>query len=119
MNVRQCLRAAVMASTLVLSACSAMHQARHEYVMRGQVVEVNGKDAVVCVGTRDGARAGQELTVYEIVATNVGAPARTPARWKRVEVGSVRIAQVMDEHFARAEIVRGEVEANDIVELQR
>ena len=36
---------------------------RHKYLMRGQVLEVENKTLVLCIGTADGAEVGQELDV--------------------------------------------------------
>jgi hypothetical protein len=119
MNIHIRMITIVAAALLTVSACSSMQSARHEYLMRGQVVEVTGREAVVCVGTRDGAREGQELGAFKLVSMTTGAPARNPARWEKVRAGSIRLTDIIDEHFARAEIVSGEVQVNDIVELER
>lgn len=115
MNVRNV--AAILACLALLAGCSSMDNVRHEYLMRGQVVEVTGKDAVICVGSKDGASAGQVLSAYRIAPASGGGSAKSPAKWERVSVGSVRISQVIDEHFARAEITAGEVQVNNLVEL--
>lgn len=47
------------------------------------------------------------------------APKAAPAGFKRVPMGQVRIVEAFDEHYARAELVSGEVHANDTAELQR
>lgn len=109
----------VLASVLLaVSACSSLQGARHEYLMRGQVVEVKGSDAVICVGSKDGARAGQEFEVYKLVSAGIGGTAKNPPRWDRVPVGEVRIVDIIDEHFANATIVSGSVGVNNIVELK-
>lgn len=93
-------RVALLASLLLyLSACSTMQSARHEYLMRGQVVAVSGPDVVVCVGWRDGARVGQDLTAYRLAEASTGGPGKDPSRWERVRVGTVRLMEVVDEHF--------------------
>jgi len=100
-----------------LAACSSIQSARHEYLMRGQVVAIAGNEAVVCVGSRDGAQADQEFTAYKLVERSVGGPARTTPQWQRVKVGTVRLTEVFDEHFAKAMVVNGSVEVNDLIEL--
>ena len=102
-----------------LTGCTALEDVRHGYVMRGQVVEVTGDTAVVCVGTADGAEPGQELGVYRLISRNVGGPARNPPQWVKERVGGVRITEVLDEHFARANVISGTVEPHHIVELKR
>jgi hypothetical protein len=120
MRIRFYLIAVLSSVLLAISACSSMQSARHEYLMRGQVVEISGSEAVVCIGSKDGAQVGQELVVYKLVSRNSGgSPKNSPPRWERVEVGSVRIMQVIDEHFATAQVVSGPVEVNHVVELNR
>lgn len=110
----------VLGSILMgISACLGLEGARHEYLMRGQVVEVTEDQVVVCVGSRDGARVGQELAVYKISTANVGGSPKNPARWEKVKVGSVRIDKVVDDHFAVAQVVSGQVRVNQIVQLDR
>jgi hypothetical protein len=119
MNIRSSLVAVTAVLATGLSACSSMESARHEYLMRGQVVEVSGKEAVVCVGKSDGAQAGQTLNAYKLVSTTIGGPAKNPPKWERVSVGSVRIVSVIDEHFAKAEVAAGDVQVNNLVELKK
>lgn len=119
MRIRIGLMAVLTSVLLATSACSSMQSARHEYLMRGQVVEVSGGSAVVCIGSKDGARVGQDLVVYRLIAKNSGGSAKSPQRWERVKVGSVRIAEVLDEHFATVQVITGPVEVNHVVELSR
>lgn len=120
MHIRFYLIAVLSSVLLAISACSSMQSARHEYLMRGQVVEITGSEAVVCIGSQDGAQVGQELTVYKLVSRNSGgSPKNSALRWERIKVGSVRIMQVIDEHFATARVISGPVEVNHVVELNR
>ena len=117
--MRRSLVTVIVSATLMGSGCSSLQSARHAYVMRGQVVEVRGDQAVVCVGSDDGAAPGQALGVYELVSRNVGGPARNPPRWEKERVGSLLITEIIDEHFANAKVTSGEVEAHNVVELKR
>ena len=119
MRIRSGLMAVLTSVLLATSACSSMQSARHEYLMRGQVVEVSGGSAVVCIGSKDGAQVGQELVVYKLIAKTSGGSAKSAQRWERVKVGSVRIAEVLDEHFATVQVISGPVEVNHVVELNR
>lgn len=118
MNVRLLMTAVVASLLLSTSACSSLEGAGHQYLMRGQVVEATGKEVVLCVGSRDGAKVNQELTAYKMVSSNVGGP-KNPTRWEKVQIGTVRINQVVDEHFARGEVTSGDVQVNTMVELKR
>lgn len=100
----------------LLSACATNSPTRH-YFMQGQVLSVEDQNAVVCVGTAHGAEVGQVLSVYRNEPVR-SAPKSSRTGFKRVPMGQVRIVEVFDEHYARAEIVSGEVHANDTAELQ-
>lgn len=89
----------------------------HSYFMRGSVVDGTGSDVVLCVGKIDGAEPGQTLKAYRVKPHPHGP--KGPAAYVREEVGAVRIADVIDAHFARAKVVAGDVRKHDIVELQR
>jgi len=72
---------------------------------------------VLCVGKADGAQPGQTLNVYRNKEHPHG-PRGAPL-FTRVEVGTVRIDTVIDDHFAKATKVSGDVRVNDVVELRR
>lgn len=118
MNTRL-LKTAVMTSMLLgLSACSSLQGVGHKYLMRGQVVELAGNEAVICIGSADGAQVSQELTAYKLVNKSpAGGPGKNPPRWERVNVGTVRVVEVLDEHFAKAQVTSGKVAVGDVVEL--
>jgi hypothetical protein len=103
-------------SVVVVSVSQA--GAYHKYLMRGTVLEsANGK-IYLCVGTSDGAKAGQELTVLRFVNTGGLSPKGGPM-FKREEVGTVKIIEIVDEHMANATIISGEAKVNDLVELKK
>lgn len=87
----------------------------HTFFMRGSIVSDANGQLVACVGKADSARAGQELSVYRTIAS--GGPRATIFR--REKVGSVRIDQVIDDHYALVSATAGNVKDNDIVELVR
>jgi len=90
----------------------------HGVTMRGSIVHATGRQIVVCIGTADGAQAGQELTVYR-VSFHPHGPKPGIGDFRRTRIGSVRIDGVMDEHFANATVTSGTAKVNDIVELER
>ena len=104
--------------TVALTGCAANSPARHEYIMRGQVLSIEGDTLTVCVGERDGAEVGQLLDVVRHVRRTQSTKATGPD-FKREDVGQVRIASLFDEHYATAEIVKGQPVVNDVVELDR
>ncbi|CCA93161.1 conserved hypothetical protein [Novosphingobium sp. PP1Y] len=89
----------------------------HSVFMRGTVVRASGNDLVVCIGSADGAEPGQELTVYRVSEHPHGP--KGPPSFLRTEVGTVRIQQIIDQHFANATVTSGAIKRHDIVELRR
>lgn len=102
-----------------VAGCSNIQGVRHNYIMRGQVVEIAGNDAVICVGSADGAKVNQELIAYGLSKREVDVLDEDPVLWERIPVGAVRIERVIDEHFAKARVVSGTVSVHDVIELSR
>ncbi|KJS33112.1 MAG: hypothetical protein VR64_04250 [Desulfatitalea sp. BRH_c12] len=103
---------------IVAVGCAAMGTPGHKYFMKGQVLEVSGGEAYVCIGSASGAKAGQELPVYRYVQTKtLGEKQRSS--YRREPVGSIKITQVVDEHFANASVLKGDIRANDMAELMK
>jgi hypothetical protein len=83
-------------------------------------------EAHICIGSHDGLKVGDTLTVYR--TKQVGfptlpyGPGRTQAeyersyRYERVRVGKVRVTRIFDGHFAAVVVVTGEIDYPDIVE---
>ena len=101
---------------LALSGCASTSPAYHDYIMQGQVLSIDGKQLVVCVGERDGAKTGQVLNVVRHVP-NAGSPKSSLPNFRREDVGKVRIVSVFDEHYATAEITQGNPQVGDTAEL--
>jgi len=89
---------------------------RHGWVMRGQVLTLENSVATVCIGTRDGAKVGQVLDVQHITSRPSG-NAHDGVVFTRTDAGRVKITELFDEHYARAQVVSGAPAVNDIVEL--
>jgi hypothetical protein len=102
--------------TALLAACASTGAAYHRYVMRGLVVEVADRDVSICIGSRDGAKVGQQLEAFRIEKHGVG-PKGQPT-FERHRTGVVQIAEIFDEHFARATVISGEVKEGNVVELE-
>jgi len=104
----------IVLAVLSVSSCTTVQTAYHGFIMRGSVVEVFDSEVYLCIGSADGATVGQELNVHRISQTS--ANPKTPV-FVRHDVGKVKITAIVDEHFARAAVLSGKVEKNDIVEL--
>ena len=85
--------------------------------MRGQIVSLDGTQAVLCIGKADGATAAQVLDVYRI--SQRPGPSKGSPTFTRTKVAQVTIDEVFDEHFARATVTQGTAARHDVVELQR
>lgn len=101
---------------LPLAGCAGLEGAGHKYLMRGQILEVNGDAAYLCVGAKDGARVGQELSVYKFTK-QPSHPKPQGLKFKKEKTGIVQITGIQDEHMATAKIISGRVKQHYIVEL--
>jgi hypothetical protein len=101
---------------ITVAGCATMEISRHMYLMRGQVLEVTGDEAYICIGTAEGGKPGQEYTVYRF-AKEKTFTAKQARAFKREWVGAVKITDVVDEHYAKAKVLKGDVRENDIVQL--
>ena len=87
----------------------------HNYLMRGQVVEIKDDKTVVCIGKYDGAQVGQELKVMRF--TPKIAPAEGEDSYIVSTIGKVKVVEIINDHFARVSLVSGEIRTHDMVEL--
>ena len=107
---RPLLAALVLAGMLAGPAWAGETAFKHEYMMRGQVLEVEAAGVVVCVGKKDGAEVGQVLDVVRHVPTSSHTKTAGP-RFRSEEVGTVKITALFDDHDATAEVVKGSPKA--------
>ncbi|QGY80235.1 hypothetical protein [Sphingorhabdus lacus] len=111
--------APVLIGAALFAAAPALAQGLgHTWIMRGQVIAVEPTGLVICIGKSDGAQPGQVLDVYRAKYHPHGTKSNLP-NYTRVKVGSVTISEVIDDHFARAQITDGKLEKHDIVELRK
>lgn len=102
--------------TVIISACSSA-QFSHEYLMKGQVVSIKNNNVVVCIGTADGATVGQRLDAYRFVTGENNEEGTN--YFKKTRIGHVKISKIINKHFARASIIDGDVQKNDMLELKK
>lgn len=109
---------AIGAGLLLAATTAAAQGIGHTWIMRGQVIQAGNGEAVLCIGKADGAAPGQTLQVVR--AEMVSTPgAKGGVSFRRRDVGTVSVAAIIDDHFARAKVTKGDVKAHDIVELER
>lgn len=106
---------ALLAFAIVLTGC-ANSDFSHSYLMRGQVVSTSN-DVVVCVGAADGAEVGQVLTAYRFVMNDDNDEGAD--FFKRVDIGQVKISEIIDDHFAKVSVQKGEIKRYDMVQLNK
>lgn len=105
---------ALLAVLLTAMGCATMETAGHQYLMRGQVLEVKEGTAYLCLGTAEGAQVGQVFAVKRYV--KMGLQKGGQPQYRVESVGTVRVTAV-ESHMANASIISGDVKAYDIVEL--
>jgi hypothetical protein len=107
-----------------LGACS-MHESMHsnmgesivhEKPMRGQIVQVQDDQVVLCIGSEDGAEAGMQFNVFEVVYQ--GAITEGNDNYKLAQVGEIEISSIINGHFARGRVIQGSVMPNNVAELR-
>ena len=116
---RKCIIGCLLAWTAIMAGCANLDSARHEYIMRGQILEVSDNEAYLCIGRKDGAEVGQEYTVYNFRKTLLRNEKSPQFTYIKEKTGTVKLIEIVDEHFAKAKILTGEAKVNDVVELSR
>jgi len=95
----------------LMFSCATVY---HGFLMKGSIIEASNSDVYLCIGSKDGASVGQELDVYKILQRRSKA-----TLFRREHTGKVKITEIINEHFAKATVISGKAEQNDIVELTR
>ena len=114
---RQLLAALMLVGAVAGSAAAGETSFKHSFMMRGQILEADSGSVVLCIGKQDGAEVGQVLQVIRHVRASVGGKNPSP-RYRREDVGTVKITSLFDDHYANAQIVKGSPKVNDTVELE-
>ena len=88
----------------------------HSLIMRGQIIDVQDGQPVVCLGSADGIKVGQIFEVYRV--KRQPSNGKTPGQiYRRDFTGHVKIDHIYDEHFAHAVVTAGSPAINDVVEI--
>ena len=104
---------------VVLAGCSKMESARHEHLMKGQILEVTDNSAYLCIGSKDGAEVGDQFAVYKFTrGVNPDSKYSAHPHYEREQVGKIKITEIVDEHMAKANILSGEVKPHYFIELE-
>lgn len=121
--IRKVLRCALIFSLVGLFSGCSLHQRMHEKAYhllfgdertRGQVVSVDGDQAVLCIDSTDDTQVGKVLKVSQVKhEEKIESEADT---YTLQDVGTIEITSIINEHFARGHILHGGAEQNDVVE---
>lgn len=116
---RWLLAAALSGAALVspLPSMAAEHGLYHGWIMRGQVLSLDGNKGLICIGKRDNAEIGQVLNVVRQTPVTTGGPRASGFRPEAS--GKVRISRIVDDHYSEVEVVSGAPAVHDTVELER
>lgn len=95
--------------------CQSVGKPYHRYLMKGKVVSAAGNEGVICIGKKDGAEVGQIWNTIKIQTQGTG----KLSKFIWVPVGSVKIVEVIDEHFAKVSVIDGKLETDYVAELQQ
>lgn len=105
----------LLMGVLIISTYAKAQTGLHPSLMKGSIIALEDSNVYICIGSRDGAKVGQELDVY-----NIGAKPmvyKGPPSFERKHTGKIRTIEVLDKHFARAILVSRKAEIAYIVEL--
>ena len=98
-----------------VGACTTAQRVYYAYLTQGQIVNKTDGQVVMCIGTKEGAKLGQTLTIVRIHEYSV---VERGMRYERIPVGKIEITEIVEEHFAKARIIEGTADNNDIAELK-
>lgn len=84
--------------------------------MRGQVVDINDGQVVICIGSEQGVAPGMAFDVYEVVFE--GSMDDGTDSYRLEKVGVVELMSIVDSHFAKARVVSGSVERHNEIRLK-
>ncbi len=102
----------VFATTFLLN-CATASGVYHGAIMKGSVVSATGNEGVICIGSKDGAEVGQIWKTSKVEIQGTG----KTSKYIWLNAGSVKIVEVIDEHFAKVSVVEGKLEKGYVAEL--
>ncbi|GAB1257076.1 hypothetical protein NBRC116494_15780 [Aurantivibrio plasticivorans] len=103
----------LLAFVLILGACSS--SAYHKVLMKGKVVKVNDGEVTLCIGSREGAKVNDEFRVVRSTF-RTAVVEEGESDYELIDVGHVEIVSIVDEHYAIAKVIKGDIKVHDIAE---
>jgi hypothetical protein len=113
--------AVALTAAILFAGCASFRTAHHKYVMRGTILMTTGNEVYLCIGSRDGAQVGQKFDVYKLVAEGANQPGKggvSGPKFRKDKTGTIKITQIVNEHFARADIIYGTAQKDYVAELE-
>ena len=111
----------VLTSIIMFTGCSSFGNLNHSAISYGEIIEINDKEIIFCIGDRKNVILGQEYKTYRKGLTRIlpgsGGRHSIPARLKDqpIETGTIRISDYKFDHDARAVIINGTVSKDDFI----
>lgn len=103
----------VLLSALFMSQCASFY---HAHMMKGNILKQKGNEYYLCIGTKDGAKEGQ---LYNVFTYKENPQLLDTVNYlERVYIGTIKITNIVHEHYAKAVLVSGKASKYDFVELK-
>ncbi|HNR90749.1 MAG TPA: hypothetical protein PKM65_20605 [Spirochaetota bacterium] len=106
-------------------SCLSFERYYHKTYIYGEIVEINDRSIVFCIGERKNVYIGQELKVYRKVAVRLE-PGATghhksayPPNTRMMEVGRIKVVEYMLDRYAKAVVINGSISPGDTVDVNR
>jgi len=117
-NRRGFVYLAALIVLIVFAGCSSIQSAYHERYMRGSILKQSGDQYYLCIGKKEGAHVGQVLDVYRFTEISPAVTAIDAPVWSKDLTGKISITEVVQEHYAKAKRIQGDVRKGDIAEIK-
>lgn len=104
----------LLVSTIAACANSPFY---HKNVMQGQIVNIDEQGPIICTGSQGNSIEGKTLNVFRTYSGH-GTEEGDDGYAVR-KIGQLIGGESINDHFARARVVNGEIKKNDFVELKR
>lgn len=111
----------IVTALIFMSGCASWNKAYHKYIMRGTILETSGNEVYLCIGSRDGAQVGQKFDVYKLTTQGTYQPGKggvVGPTFRKDKTGTIKITQIVNEHFARATVTSGTAKKDYVAELE-
>jgi hypothetical protein len=115
LKIKKSITPAILISIalLFMGGCATFY---HAHMMKGNILKQQGNEYYLCIGTKDGAKEGQIYNVFTYKENPMYVD--TDNYLQRVYIGTIKITNIVHEHYAKAVLVSGRANKYDFVELK-